>query len=75
MPADDSIPVDWRGNPPTVYVEHAGVAPSADGTKLAITVTLTVELDDSAALDAVLRVVGALARRRGRGVDRDGRAS
>jgi hypothetical protein len=65
MPADDSTPVDWRGNPPIVYVEHASVAPSADGTKLAITATLTVELDDAAALDAVMRVVGVLARARG----------
>ena len=64
MPADDPTPVDWRGNPPNAYVEHASVAPSADGTKLAVTVTITVELDDAAALDAAMRVVGALARRR-----------
>jgi hypothetical protein len=68
MPADDSIPVDWRGNPPNAYVEHASVAPSADGTKLTITVTITVELDDAQALDAVMRVVGTIARARNPGV-------
>ena len=65
MPADDSTPVDWRGNPPKAHVEHASVAPSADGTKLNLTVTITIELDDAQALDMVLRAVGAITRARG----------
>jgi hypothetical protein len=48
-------------------VDHITIAPSPGGSRLGVTVTLSAEFDDAAALDLILEAAGALARMRGEG--------
>jgi hypothetical protein len=43
-------------------------APTPSGDKLAVTITLTIEIDDATALDLIAQAIGAFARKSG--VDR-----
>jgi hypothetical protein len=50
-----------------VFVEHLSVARTQSGSKLVLCATISVELDDAAALDLVMRLVGQVARAQGAG--------
>jgi hypothetical protein len=45
-------------------LDHLAVAPTQAGG-VAVTLTLTIELSDAAALDMVMKVIGQIARARG----------
>lgn len=48
-------------------VDHISIAPSPGAGRLVITVTASIEVDDSTALDLTSSLVDALARMRGEG--------
>jgi hypothetical protein len=64
MAIDESTAAAPRGNPSYATVDHVSIAQTLGGDKLAVVVTLTVEVDATTALDLVLQAVGAIVRMR-----------